>query len=97
MADRTLPDLTGQTFGRLIVVAAAPPAPRNQRQWRCECSCGNATPVVYTTGRLNSGEVRSCGCLMRTNQHRNYRRRLGSPVAAMRTIVTIDDFDDLDL
>ena len=42
--------------------------------WRCRCSCGNETTV--RNGNLQSGGVRSCGCLIhRTGDlHPNWRR-----------------------
>lgn len=53
-------DLTGQRFGRLIVLAFAG---RQHRQlyWLCRCDCGNEKAVVR--GSLTSGRSRSCGCL----------------------------------
>ena len=55
-------DLTGQVFGRLTVVGAAPhrPDPRRRACWRCSCSCG-ATKEVRAD-HLTSGASQSCGC-----------------------------------
>lgn len=53
-------DLTGRTYGRLTVLKRAP----NKGpyvMWECQCSCGKRT--VTSTGSLNSGLCRSCGCL----------------------------------
>lgn len=50
----------GMRFGRLIVIEAALPAPK-QRRWLCKCDCGNEQ--IVSTARLNNGHVRSCGCL----------------------------------
>ncbi len=49
------PDITGQAFGRLTAVS------RVNDGWFCSCSCGGST--IRRTGPLNSGNVRSCGCL----------------------------------
>lgn len=53
-------DLTGQTFGRLIVIK-----PIGQKRynyvWECECNCGKTVHVLGA--RLCSGKTSSCGCL----------------------------------
>jgi len=59
-------DLTGQTFGRLTVIAATGTKHRNGGvQWLCRCTCG--AEHVSVTGVLRNGNVRSCGCLSRDN------------------------------
>lgn len=55
-------DLTGQRFGRLIVVERA----KNKgtsAMWLCKCDCGNET--IVETHRLNSSHTKSCGCLQK--------------------------------
>ena len=58
-------DLTGQVFGRLIVVERAEDrvskAGNHKTMWLCKCSCGNET-IVSSDG-LKSGGTQSCGCL----------------------------------
>ena len=55
-------DLTGQRFGRLIVVEKAPKSGSNTNaRWVCKCDCGNKRIVTGTT--LRRGESQSCGCL----------------------------------
>ena len=57
-------DLTGQTFGRLVVIARdtdyISPSGYPKTRWRCRCSCGNITTVC--TQELRKGDTRSCGC-----------------------------------
>lgn len=56
-------DLTGQTFGRLTVLARAQTALNGAVCWTCRCLCG-ATVIVpgkYLRGR----ETTSCGCARR--------------------------------
>lgn len=55
-------DLTGQRFGRLVVVVLADVVTRNRR-WLCQCDCGERKTV--RGGDLRSGRVHSCGCLRR--------------------------------
>jgi hypothetical protein len=61
-------DLTGDVYGRLIVIEQAPdyvgPGGRRRVQWRCDCACGNKD-VVVGARHLRSGRSQSCGCLMR--------------------------------
>ena len=54
-------DLTGQRFGRLVVIE-----PTNMRKdcgvvWRCRCDCGAL--ALVTSPHLTTGGTRSCGCL----------------------------------
>src|SRR5271157_758266 len=52
-------DLTGQRFGRLLVVKRA--GSLRGAQWECQCDCGNTT--LACAGDLKKGRPRSCGCL----------------------------------
>ena len=52
-------DLTGQRYGKLLVLGPA----ENigcRTAWRCRCDCGRET--VVTTRRLRDGHRTSCGC-----------------------------------
>ena len=55
-------DLTGQRFGRLLVIREAGRKCGNVA-WLCKCDCG--AEVVVTSGHLCSGFTQSCGCLKR--------------------------------
>lgn len=56
-------DLTGQRFGKLVVVE--PDHSDNKRGWwwRCQCDCGKR--VIIPSGNLRSGSTISCGCYHR--------------------------------
>lgn len=59
-------DLTGQRFGRLVVLrrgADYTGAGKPQRRWICQCECG--MEILTYRGGLRSGRVKSCGCLQR--------------------------------
>ena len=62
-------DLTGQRFGKLMVVSRATnyikPNGNKIIQWRCVCDCGNE--VVVRGEYLKSGHTKSCGCLTSEN------------------------------
>lgn len=53
-------DLTGQQFGRLVVVRYAGRGKRFHR-WECLCECGLSS--VVRSINLRSGQTNSCGCL----------------------------------
>lgn len=55
-------DLTGQKFGRLIVVQKTDERSRDgEIMWLCECECGNYK--IVRTSSLKNNNIRSCGCL----------------------------------
>ena len=53
-------DLTGQKFGRLLVIAQASRGACGQIRWVCLCDCGTETIVLG--GSLRWGDTKSCGC-----------------------------------
>lgn len=58
---RPVVDLTGQRFGRLVVIERGPPHPTSlNAAWRCRCDCGNETVVL--SNHLRAGTTVSCGC-----------------------------------
>lgn len=56
-------DLTGQRFGRLIVIERAENGNHNKARWVCQCDCGSKT--IAATTQLKTNRKRSCGCLQR--------------------------------
>lgn len=54
-------DLTGQRFGRLLVVKKAGNNQNNKVMWLCACECGREATVIGS--RLYTGKTLSCGCL----------------------------------
>ena len=60
-------DLSGQSFGRLVVMGEAENV-NGRSAWRCRCSCGKE--ITTKTKYLRNGETRSCGCLVSdTSRH----------------------------
>jgi len=55
--------LSGERFGRLVVIEPTGKRQNNHIVWRCQCDCGNEHFVVGSV--LKSGLSRSCGCLRR--------------------------------
>jgi len=54
-------DLTGQRFGKLVVVGPTEQRKGSNVVWECKCDCGNTT--FATTNVLTNGNKRSCSCL----------------------------------
>lgn len=86
-------DLTGQRFGRLLVLSQAENRtsagdPTGRRCWNCICDCGNK--LTATTMDLRKGDVKSCGCykhdatLERMTTHGESKTRLYKIWKAMR-------------
>lgn len=59
-------DLTGQKFDRLIVLKYMY-RKNGHTWWKCKCDCGNN--INTTSGRLRSGETKSCGCYFKEHQY----------------------------
>lgn len=62
-------DLTGQVFGRLIVLERADDYIDSQGWhrlcWKCKCVCANQTILNVKDNNLKTGNTRSCGCLQK--------------------------------
>lgn len=63
-----LKDLTGQRFGRLLVLERVGSKDKKVR-WLCKCDCGHLTTKDGSS--IKSGRSRSCGCIRaeRNNHH----------------------------
>ena len=57
---RKAADLTGERFGKLIVIEKAGIQEDRYWTWRCRCDCGNE--VIVNTKRLRRGTISHCGC-----------------------------------
>lgn len=53
-------DLTGQRFGRLVVIEPVTTEKYCNSVWLCQCDCGNTK--IVPTYRLLNGRTYSCGC-----------------------------------
>lgn len=56
-------DMTGQRFGRLVVLTVAGYNNDKRVTWNCLCDCGGT--VIVSGKYLRSGRTGSCGCLRR--------------------------------
>lgn len=78
-------DITGKRYGKLVVIEKTDERRHGVVVWKCQCDCGKITKV--TTGNLNNGHIRSCGCLRYDhNQGIDIKgQRFGRLVALERT------------
>jgi hypothetical protein len=56
-------NLTGQRFGRLVVVEECGISNKRNQVWKCRCDCGNE--IKTEAYRLKNGTTKSCGCLQK--------------------------------
>ena len=68
-------DLSGQRFGKLLVIERGPSLEgNNSARWCCICDCGKTTIVMGFN--LKNGNTQSCGCIhkeiCRLNHHRTH-------------------------
>ena len=63
-------DLTGQRFGKLVVVEKGGP-----RHWKCQCDCGKETEA--SGYHLRIGKRKSCGCLKTNDLYPDLRAMHG--------------------
>lgn len=56
-------DMTGQRFGRLVVLRRVASDGAGRARWSCRCDCGAV--VAYLRAVLMAGDAKSCGCLRR--------------------------------
>jgi len=61
-------DLTGNRYGRWMVLERTGNDKRGRARWLCRCDCGNEKIVAGAS--LRSGASRSCGCLQKERASR---------------------------
>ena len=65
---KTKEDLTGQTFGRWLVLEQAEDyviqSGKHYARWLCECQCEKKTRRLIMHNQLKRGRSSSCGCIL---------------------------------
>ena len=79
-------DLTGKTFGKLIVLNSAGKNAFGSSLWRCICSCKDGKYITTTTNKLTSGHTKFCGCLRSEVTTKRNRRRKSEFISRLRNI-----------
>lgn len=74
---RRFVDITGERYGRLIVLRHVGFAENHQSLWECQCDCGKTHIVPKKS--LTGGGTKSCGCL------RSERTKIGCTKHGMIT------------
>jgi hypothetical protein len=64
-----LKDLTGQRFGRYVVLSRSGVGPKGMATWLCKCDCGTEKIMIGNTLRM--GKVISCGCYFKEVAYQN--------------------------
>lgn len=56
-------DKIGKRYGKLVVIECDEERTKKEKRvyWKCQCDCGNTTSVL--SANLETGSVKSCGCL----------------------------------
>ncbi len=68
-------DLTGQRFGRLVVLESTDLRSNSSVKWKCQCDCGN---ICYVSSMaLQKGDTQSCGCLSQEKRIANHKDLTG--------------------
>lgn len=77
-------NLTGQRFGRLLVVELSK-IKGAQTYWLCQCDCGGS--LITSRGSLRGGRTRSCGCLRKeTTTQRSFKHGMSGKSAFNRSV-----------
>ena len=80
-------DLTGQRFGRLMVISRSPNRKNWRAMWLCQCDCGKKK--IIRADNLRRGLTKSCGCLVgewSKNNPPNKKYKLG--LANMHALIS---------
>lgn len=75
-------DLTGEKFGRLVVIERAENQGK-QTKWLCKCDCGNTVAVMGS--RLRGNITHSCGCIQKeVTRNRSFKH--GGSTSKLRSV-----------
>jgi hypothetical protein len=84
-------DETGNTYGKLTVIAKDPELNLQGAQWVCQCICGKT--VSHNGRRLRKGFVTSCGCNWRDRVAKNAIDEIGNEYG----LLTVLEFSDKEI
>ena len=65
-------DITGQRFGRLLVLERVGLSKSRSARWLCRCDCG--TEKTITSHSLRICGTKSCGCIQREIAHKMFTK-----------------------
>jgi hypothetical protein len=79
----TIRDLTGQKFGRLVVLEKTEKNKAGMWYWLCRCDCGNT--CIIRGAYLKSGSTQSCGCYQKERTSETNKTHLLSKTPEYQT------------
>lgn len=68
-------ELTGQQFGRWIVLERDYSINNGRTNWKCQCTCNKHTIKIIDGYSLTSGRSKSCGCLKKELNIQNFSKK----------------------
>ena len=82
-------DITGQRFGRLIVIKPIKRDKNSNIIWQCICDCGKYKAIYGNSLRNNT--VKSCGCLQKNNFIENSIKKMLKKIGQKKNLLEIID------
>ena len=90
-------DLTGQRFGKLVVIKQADdfilPSGIHEAQWLCKCDCGNE--IVTRRAYLKNGHTKSCGCFWKNTYDLSGEYGIGYTNKGEEFYFDLEDYDKI--
>ena len=68
---RKTKNISGQRFGKLVVVGINPKCNSGRKLWLCKCDCGQHKS--FSKWHLENGERKSCGCINKMSGNHNWK------------------------
>lgn len=84
-------DLTGQRFGRLVVLKEI--CGQKRVSWLCQCDCGKQ--CIVRRDNLRSGKTKSCGCYMMQRISESHKKQNDYIVSGETTILFTKNNDKI--
>ena len=78
-------DLTGMTFGRLLVLGVSEVSRNGHYRYHTQCKCGEEKTILGT--HLIAGKTKSCGCIRREGKPRYWKGYKAVPLSYYNSIL----------
>ena len=82
-------DITGNRYGRLVVLRENGRTKQGKTKWECLCDCGNIKTVARE--HLTRGHTKSCGCITEERRAHNFKDRAGEKYNKLTFVKYIGD------
>lgn len=82
-------DITGNRYGRLVVLKENGRTKQGKTKWECLCDCGNIKTVARE--HLTRGHTKSCGCITEERRVHNFKDRTGEKYNKLTFVKYIGD------